>query len=255
MGNKTEKPRSLKNFSIQQRFGIKSPGLKWRDDRLARFERAVKGAISGNPYLIIVHSPYPEPSQRELIRKQEEIPYALSGRGVGKTALLETFAKVAKETDKCEVLAFLNNREKLTDGDNFIEDFLAPEVLKRKRNWKDSLSFYKLESIVRRFALFLNTSVLMFGALITWLLAALGVEIIKYFYDADVRTGLENLVQTLGPYRSWMWIAGPVLLIGWWLYFLGARDKNKELKTAYLALAPSTLMEKRRKERKERLLL
>jgi len=253
MENK-EEHRSLKDFSVQQRFGIGSVRSRYRDDRIAFLERTLKASVSGRPYLIIVHNPYPEPAQRETIRRGEEIPYALSGRGVGKTALLEAFVDVAKTVDGCEVLAFLDNREKLTDGDNFFEDFFVAEVLKQRLSWKDTSFFYNLASTFRRLGLVVRTSALMLGAFLTWLLSVLGLEIIKYFYDPKVQSGVNKLIQTLSQHRGWVWIAGPMLLIGWWLYFSGERDANQELNAAYLALGPISLMESHRKSQRERLL-
>lgn len=251
---KKQEDHSLKSFSIQKRFG-KGTRTRSREDNLTYLQKTLRGAIAGHPYLIIVHSPFPEPAQRETMYIiGEELPYTLSGRGVGKTALLEAFVAVAKAVKEVYVMAFLDNREKLTDGDNFFKDFFAEEILKRQRSLKNTPVFWALESGFRRIGLLMRTSVLMSGTFLAWLLSALGLEILKYFYDPQIHSGVNNLLRILSQYRGWIWIVGPLLLIGWLLYFVGELEVKKELRTTYSALSPTSLKEAHRNGQKERLL-
>lgn len=247
-----EKEHSLKSFFVQKRFG-KSTQTRWQDDKITRLEKTLRAAVAGHPYLVIVHAPFPEPAQREVIHN-EGISYALSGRGVGKTALLAAFVDVAQTVKEAEVLAFLDNREKITDADNFFKDFFAEEILKRRRGLRNTSVFWVLESWIRRTALLARTSILMAGAFLAWLFSALGLEVLKYFYDPNVHSGVNNLLRVLSQYRGWVWIIGPLLLMGLLLGFVGNLEANEKLKIAYSALSPSSLMQIHKNNQKERLL-
>jgi hypothetical protein len=248
-----EQGHSLKKFSIQRRFG-KSSQIHWRDDKISCLERILNTSVNGHPYFVVVHSPFLEPVHQEMIQRGEEIPYALSGRGVGKTALLEAFVDIAKAIAECEVLAFLDNRKKLTDSDNFFKDFFVEELLKRHRRLRDTFLFCTFESAFRRTGLFFKSSVWMLGTFLSWLVSVLGLEISNYFYDPRVHSGMNNLLRILSQHRGWLWVVGPLLLICWLLYFVGYLETNKDFKVTYSALSPSSLMETRRNGLKEMLL-
>lgn len=242
--------RSLKEFSVHYRFGIRSAQRPWRDDKIAFLERTLKASISGKPYLVIVHSPYPEPTYWEAFQRGKEIPYALSGRGVGKTALLEAFVEIAKSDERCEVLDFIDNRERLTEGVNFFEDFLIKEILNRRRGWKDTPLYWGVISMLCRFRLFLGTSLSALSSFVIWLTTILGLRIGQYFYNPNVRTGINNVIRVLSPYQGWLCVIGLVLFV---LCCLVELEVNEELRTRYRALDSASLMENHKKRLRERL--
>jgi hypothetical protein len=247
--------RSLKDFALHARFGLGSLAAVAKDDRVAAFEQALEASLSGDPRLVIVHSPYPEARQREALRKAEDLPYSLSGKGVGKTAMLRACVEVARAVDQCEVFDFLNNRKRLTGSERFFEDILVARLLQHRRSWSSVPALFHLWSLYHRLGMLVRVATRMVGAFIAWLLSILGLEILEYFYDPSVRSGVNKLIDVLIDYGGLLWIVvGFVLIVVCWLRFQGELDANSKEKAIYRALAPTYLRERYEQTRRERLL-
>lgn len=238
----TEPPRSLSDFSVRRWLGVGAARTRSEEEALNTLRRSLKESLAGEPRLVVVHDAYP-PQPGTDGGGREEIP-ELRHVGLGKTGLLEIFVGEAGRDPRCQVLAFLDTRQKLKDRGNFLRDFLAPTLFSQPQAQTGSPARLYLESALLRLWLAAHLAPLQSVALLIWLGSASVAAAARSVLQAETGSSL--------ALSGWLWGVGLLLLLSWSAGVLRELRHDPQAKGAYNMLAPSQLLRERR--RPERLL-
>lgn len=221
--------RTLKQFSIDQRFGKESEA-----NQIARLNAAMREACDGAPRLVIVRGPdIDELAPKETKQEDATKSGAPWGKGVGVTALLQTAIDQAREIEDCEVWSFLDedDQEVRTEADDFFnKEFIAKRILNEaQQGWRYSFTYHMLRSFLRRAGMFLQTLETKVGlglaaALCVCLAATLGLDWIAPIVDPKNDSRLDRTMQVLNDHPIALWIVSVALIAVWWRFFKGRLD-------------------------------
>lgn len=213
--------------------------------------------------LVVIHPPYPESkfAEEEVFDEYRRVHKKANatGYGCGKTDYLTLLEQEAKDQHKLNIVSLLNNRDSLTDADNFYTGVFLEELYKLDRSLfrsiRHRIADFGSTVLIRlqQFALLINSAAISFLALIAYVLTLLGFDAVKFFVDPQNQQILVDITDWIQQNQNGLFLSAVIGSILWAFYAWGAMQKDEKTTSRWKELTEQLSKLDRVAEQKEKL--